>query len=623
MTTMKRSASFILTALVIALLPVTVQAQAPYPLRQYLSIRAAAGPTVSPDGKQVAFRTTLTGTSQLWKVKQGDSWPDQLTFFPSSIASAKWSPTGDWIEVSADRDGTEQFQMYLVKPDGSQIVSLTNNPKIRTEFGGWSNDGKQLYYASNARDDRYFDCYLMDVATKQERLVYKQDAILFTGALSHDGRWMAAGRSNSNVDTDLYLVDTTNGSGRHLTPHKGDVKYSPIGFSADDKTLYVASDLDKEFVNLAAIDLASGKLSFLKEEDHDVETATLSSDGRYLAYTVNRDGYQDLNVWDFTAKQPVSLPRMPNGIVTTGDFTNDGHTLSLVLNAPSRSADVWLLDLTVGHMQQVTRSSAAGIDARSFVEPSLVKYKSFDGREISAFLYLPKNAPKDHSLPTILSVHGGPEAQERPLFNPLYQYFVSRGYAVLAPNIRGSSGFGKSYLAMDNGPKRWDALKDLDATVDFIGMQPALNPGKVAIIGGSYGGFAVLAMMAHYPKRFAAGIDMFGVTDFKTFLANTAPFRRPLRAAEYGDPVKDSAYMDAISPALHADRITAPLMVIQGSNDPRVPESESAQIVKKVRAKGRPVEYLLFPDEGHGIAKLPNRIKAYEAAVAFLDKYLK
>ncbi|MEP6754498.1 MAG: alpha/beta fold hydrolase, partial [Chthonomonadales bacterium] len=333
---------------------------------------------------------------------------------------------------------------------------------------------------------------------------------------------------------------------------------------------------------------------------------------RYLAYNVNRDGFQDLEVLDLTLNRMVSLPRIPRGLIVPGDFSADGTKLGLAISSAGKPNDCYTIDLNVGHLEKWTNSTLAGIPA-----------KTFDGKEIPAFLYLPKNAPKDHSLPTILSVHGGPESQERPIFSPLYQYFVSRGYAILAPNIRGSAGLGKTYLTLDNGPMRWDALKDLDAAVDYVGEHPSLNGKKVAILGGSYGGFAVLAMLAHYPTRFAVGVDLFGITDFKTFLANTASYRRANRAAEYGDPVKDSAYMDMVSPQRHADRITSPLLVIQGSNDPRVPESESRQIVDKLKKLKRKVSYMLFPDEGHGIAKLPNRIKAYEGIVEFLDSILR
>jgi dipeptidyl aminopeptidase/acylaminoacyl peptidase/CubicO group peptidase (beta-lactamase class C family) len=616
---MRRTA--ILLLLLVCALPGTTQTR--YPLRQYLSIRGAGGPTLSPDGAEVAYLTSVTGTAQVWKAPSRSGWPDQLTFFSSGVSSVTWSPTRKEMIVVADDNGNEQFQLTLVNADGSVVTPLTSDPKVRNSFGGWSKDGKTLYYASNARDPRYFDCYLMDVAAKRARRVFQKDAVLDAAALSPDGKTLAAVEIVSNVNNDLYLVDTATGKGRMVTPHEGDAQYNVIGFSDDGKALYLVSDQGRDFLNLAEIDVATGKMTFLMDEKADVGNARLSPDAHLLAYTVNRDGYEELTLWDTRARKTRRLPALPRGIVTPGNFSADGRRLVLSLNAPTYNADAWLVDIPAARAQQVTYSSRAGIPRETFVEPELIRYRTFDGRDIPAFLYLPKEAKPDKSLPVILSVHGGPEAQERPFFSGLTQYFVSRGYAVLSPNIRGSSGYGKAYLAMDNGPKRWDALKDLAAAVDWIGTQPALDAKKVIVWGGSYGGFAVLAMLTHYPDRFAAGVDMFGIADFKTFLANTAPFRRPLRIAEYGDPEKDSEFLDAISPARHVDRIAAPLMVIQGVNDPRVPESESRQIVEKVRAKGGVVEYVLFPDEGHGIAKLPNRIRAFEAMVAFLDKYVR
>jgi dipeptidyl aminopeptidase/acylaminoacyl peptidase len=605
------------------LLGAPAAAQTPYPLRRYLSIRSAARPTLAPDGRTVAFLTNLTGSAQVWTVPGGSGWPQQATFVSGSVASAEWSPTGDSILVVADDNGNEQFQFALVRADGTQWTPLTTDPKVRNEFGGWSQDGKTLYYASNARDPRFFDCYLMDVETKQARRVFQKDAVVMAAALSPNKRTLAAVEAQSNVNENVYLVDTTTGNARLLTPHTGDVKYDVIGFSTDGRTLTIASDQGRDFVNLATMDLASGKLTFLQDEKFDIENARLSNDGRFLAYTTNRDGYEELSVLDTHTWRPVRLPALPHGILTPGGFSADDKRLAVTVNTPTRNSDVWLIDLPAARRTQVTFSSLAGIDRETFVEPTLIRYPTFDGRQIPAFLYLPKNAPSDHSLPVILSIHGGPESEERPFFSSLYQYFVSRGYAVLAPNIRGSSGYGKAYLAMDNGPKRWDALKDLAAAVDWIGTQPALDPHKVTAFGGSYGGFAVMAMLTHYPDRFAAGVDLFGIADFKTFLKNTAPYRRPLRIAEYGDPVKDSDFLDAISPARHAEKIVAPLMVIQGANDPRVPDTESQQIVEKIKAKGGVVEFILFPDEGHGLAKLPNRIQAFEGVVAFLDKYVR
>lgn len=608
---------------ILLLFALPIQAQKQYPLRQYLNIRAASAPNISPDGKHVAFLSAVTGTLQVWKVPASGGWAEQMTFFGSGVASTLWSPVNNEMLVVADTDGNEQFQFFLVAGEGKSIVPLTDNPKVRHGFGGWSKDGKQIYYSCNKRNPRYFDCYVMDIETRQARLVFQKDAILDANALSSDGKTLIASSATSNVNHDLYVVDTTTGQGRLLTPHTGDALYTIIGFTDEDKSLLAVTDQDRDFQNLAKIDVATGKITFLLDESHDLLGGELSHDGKTLALLTNRDGYGELSLLDTATLRSKRLPKLPKGSIGLGGFTTDGKTLALGINTPTKNTDAWVLDLRSNKLKQVTFSSLAGIDADTFVAPSLIKTKSFDGQEISGFLYLPKNAPQDHSLPMIMVVHGGPEGQERPLFTSLYQYFVSRGFAVLAPNIRGSSGYGKRYLALDNASKRWDALKDIEVFAKWAGTQPAINPKKLAIFGGSYGGFAVLAMLVHYPDTFSAGVDMFGIADFKTFLANTAPFRRPLRIAEYGDPVKDSEFLDAISPARHADNIKAPLMVIQGLNDPRVPESESALIVKKVKDKGGVVEYLLFPDEGHGIAKLPNRIKAYEGVVAFLTRYLK
>jgi dipeptidyl aminopeptidase/acylaminoacyl peptidase len=603
------------------LLPAHAQKQ--YSLQQYLNIRSAAGASLSPDGQEVTFLSRITGTGQVWKVGRNGGWPEQLTFFSSGAASATWSPTEKQLLVSADTDGNEQFQLYLLKGDGTDLVPLTNNPKVRHSFGGWTDDGKQIFYTSNARDPRYFDCYLMDIATRQARIVFQKDAVLGAEAVSPDGKYLIASEATSNVNQNLYLVDVATGQGRLLTPHEGDAEFNVIGFGPFDNILYLATDLGREFTNLATMDLRTGKITYLQDVKADIASAQITPDRRVLVYTTNRDGYTDLAFLDLKTKRALRAPTLPRGLVSLGGFSANSRTLALSLNTPTRNTDVWLLDMASGKFWQVTFSSTAGIDRATFVEPTLIKYRSFDGLEIPAFLYVPQNARPDRSTPVIVSVHGGPEAQEQPGFASLYQYFVSRGYAVLAPNIRGSSGYGKTYLAMDNARKRWDALKDLAALVEWVGTKPELDVKKVAIFGGSYGGFAVLAMLVHYPDLFAAGVDVVGISDFKTFLANTAPFRRPLRIAEYGDPVIDSEFMDQISPARHVARIKAPLMVIQGANDPRVPASESTQIVEKVRAKGGIVEYQLFPDEGHGVAKLSNRIIAYERMVAFLDRHLR
>jgi dipeptidyl aminopeptidase/acylaminoacyl peptidase len=614
------------------LFPVPALADEPFTLRQYLSVRGAVGPTISPSGKDVAFLTDITGVTQVWRVSSKSGWPDQLTFFPGGVANAVWSPARDEILAVADKDGDQKYQFFRVRSDGTGISPLTANPKVQHQWGGWSQDGKSIFYAANSRDERYFDCYVMDVETKKSRRVFEKDAVLSAAALSRDGKILAVTAMRSEVNYELYLVDTATGKGREVASHKGDAKFQIIGFTADGRTLYLATDFGREFVNLAHVDVAGRELKFLQDEKHDIANGLLSPDGRWLAFTTNRDGYEKLTIWDTRTHEPIKLAKLPHAIVALGGFSADGKRLAVSINGPTLTDDVWVLDLPDSQANQVTFSSLAGIDQKTFVEPELVRYKAFDGREIPAFLYLPKHARPDpvadatgspnRSLPVILSIHGGPEIQEQPYFWAVYQYFARRGYAVLAPNIRGSSGYGKAYLALDNGRKRWDALKDIAAAVDWIGRHPALDKKRTAIFGGSYGGFATLAMLTHYPDLFACGVDFYGFADFKSFLENTAPYRRPLRIAEYGDPKKDADFFDEISPLRHVERIKAPLFVLQGANDPIVPASESEKIVEKIKAKGGTVKYVKFDDEGHGLAKLSNRIRAYEEMARFLDEVL-
>jgi dipeptidyl aminopeptidase/acylaminoacyl peptidase len=309
--------------------------------------------------------------------------------------------------------------------------------------------------------------------------------------------------------------------------------------------------------------------------------------------------------------------------VGRSSFNGDGSKVAFSYSSATINGDVWVLDLKQDRASQVTHSTRAGIPSSSFVAPQAVSYPSFDGTEIPAFLYLPKGAAKIGKLPAIVSIHGGPEGQERPGFNPIYQYFLNRGYAVLAPNIRGSAGFGKQYMHMDNYKKRPDAIKDAAWAADYLKSSDYIDTRKIAVMGGSYGGFMTLAQATMFPERWAAAVDIVGISNWFTFFKNTGAWRRSHRANEYGDPEKDPAFMKSISPINFVKNIRAPLFVIAGANDPRVPKSEADQMVEQVRARGVPVEYISFPDEGHGMAKRPNRIRGYTAIADFLDKYLR
>jgi dipeptidyl aminopeptidase/acylaminoacyl peptidase len=455
---------------------------------------------------------------------------------------------------------------------------------------------------------------------------------------SPDDTQLVVVRAQSSFDQDLYLLDLPSGAVHHLTPHEGQVRYGSVTWADDGRGLYLVSDRGREFLSLAHLDLAGesgddghASLRFLVTPDSDVEAVNLSPDGHRLAYLTNVEGYSYLTALDVAASRSLPLPVLLSGVLDPPflyrwgrrlAFSPDGCKLALAFSSPSHNPDVWVVDLETRAVTQLTHSSRAGIPQDSFAEPELVRYHSFDGLEIPAFLYLPPGAARDDCLPVVVEVHGGPEAQRRAEFNPLYQYFASRGYAVFAPNVRGSTGYGLTYTHLDDVERRMDSVADLAHGARWLAESGIADPQRIAVMGGSYGGFMVLAALTAYPDLWAAGVDIVGIANFVSFLENTGPWRRHLREAEYGTLAHDRAFLQSISPIHHVDKIKAPLMVIHGANDPRVPIGEAEQIVEALRARGVPVEYLRYEDEGHGLVKLKNRLDAYPKVADFLDRHL-
>ncbi|HEU5181098.1 MAG TPA: S9 family peptidase [Candidatus Polarisedimenticolia bacterium] len=598
-----------------------------YDIERYLNIRSAISPQLSPDAKSVAFLTNVTGSNQIWTVPAQGGWPDQITFFGDRVTSIAWSPRGDRIAYSKDTGGDENFQIQVVSPDGSRQVALTSNPAVRYNFGSWSKDGAWISYSSNERDPKWFDAYVMNVETRQARRVLEKDALFSARDFSNDGTRLLVSRDNASLDNDLFVLDlSTAGAAAgpvHLTPHEGRVQYRVLGWTADDSGLWVLSDENREFLALGRLDIGARKIKWIREPKWDVTSGALSRDGRTLAIAVNADGYDELSILDAATLKERPALSILRGQIDGLTFSGNGKLLAMSLSGPSRTADVWIADLASGRLARVTRSSTAGIAAAAFVEPQLVRYRTFDGKEIPSFLYLPKGAGKGDGLPCIVTPHGGPEGQTVAGFSPVTQYYVNRGYAVWAPNVRGSTGYGKTFTHLDDVRKREDSVKDLVAGVDWLKASGYVDARKIAVAGGSYGGYMTLAAVTLYPDLWAAAVDSYGIANFRTFFGKTASYRAGLRATEYGDPVADGEFLDSISPIHKVDRIKAPLLVLQGANDPRVPAVEAEQIVKAVRDKGGVAEYILFPDEGHGWSKLANRIAASRATVEFLDRHLR
>ncbi|MGI9105903.1 MAG: S9 family peptidase [Pyrinomonadaceae bacterium] len=622
-------------------------ARAGFPIERYLNIRTATSPTLAPKGERVAFLTNVTGTPQIWSVAATGGWPEQLTFYADRVDFVEWSPDGTGFIFGKARGGDENAQLFWMSPDGARVRQLTDAPRIRYNFGAWSADGKRISYASNKRDPNYFDIYTMEVATGQDSLVYQQDGSNAPAAWSMDGRFIVVSKASDtlSLDNDLYLVELATKNVTHLTPHTGATQYGNVHFTHDGRAILLSTNADREWLQLARMDLATRKIEVIDDTPWDLDATAMSDDGQLLAYTINRDGFSELYVRKLDAagvpaKKDASAAVALPGKGTVGglEFSGDAGKLALVFNGARYNADVWLYDLKTRKLEQVTRSSRAAIPQSSFVEPQLIRYKTFDGREIPAWYYRPQPSARQvgffqngnkvtatygSPLPVIISVHGGPEGQERPSFNPTYQYFLSRGYAVLAPNVRGSTGYGKTFTHLDDVKLREDSVKDLVAAVDWLKAQGGADARRIAVLGGSYGGYMTLAAITLYPDLWAAAIEMFGISNFETNLKNTSGYRRKQREREYGTLAGDLEFLRSVSPIYKVDRIKAPLLVFQGKNDPRVPYTESEQIVKALRDRNAPVEYTLFDDEGHGFVKLTNRLVVYPKIVEFLERHMK
>jgi dipeptidyl aminopeptidase/acylaminoacyl peptidase len=609
-----------------------------YGIERYLNIRGSSSPVLSPKGDRVAFLTNITGTPQVWMINANGGWPEQMTFYADRVDFVRWSPDGSGLIFAKSKGGDENSQLFWLSPDGSQIKALTNAPGIRHNFGSWSHDGKKISYASNKRNKDYFDVYVMDVSTGREELVYQQDGSNDAEAWSFDDRYLIVSHANEqlSLDNDLYLVDTQTKQATRLTPHEGAAQFGDVFFAPNGHSIFFGTNDKREYYSLAEMDLQSKKVDIVDDTQWDLAATEMSDDGSLFAYTINRDGFSELYVrrLDTNGKPlitvmgakgtPVELPG--KGTVGGLQFSKDNSHLAFVFNGARYNSDVWLYDLKTRKLSQVTHSSTAGIPRSSFVEPQLIHYKSFDGREIPAWFYRSNNAQPDsaaHPIPVIVSVHGGPEGQEQPGFSSIYQYFLARGYAILAPNVRGSTGYGKTYTHLDDVRKREDSVKDLAAAVEWLKTSGGADPRRIAVMGGSYGGYMTLAAVTLYPDLWAAAVDTVGIANFESFLKNTSGYRRKLREVEYGSLANDLDFLRSISPLAKVERIKSPLMIIAGKNDPRVPYTEAEQMVKALRDRNAVIEYKLFDDEGHGVAKLSNRLIVYPLMVDFLDRYMK
>lgn len=586
---------------------------------RYLNIRSAYTPAWLQEGGRIAFLTEITGTPQVWAVDSTGGWPDQLTFFQDKVWSITASPDGTRLICVRDVGGNERYQLFLISSDGVEVRRLTHDDQVIYHSPVWAHDGMRIAYVSNARNGVHFDVYVQDVDAGSATLVYQSDGNFRVLAWSPDDAHLILSHEVSSAQQLLYFLDLASSDARLLLPaDEPDNNHHVCWVDQDD--VFLLTNRERDLTGLAQLSLLDGTVAYLTEYPWDVESLAVSPDARRLAYTVNADGYGRLFLCDLASGDATQVTGMPDGVVAEPTFSPDGTQLAVSVQSPRHNPDVWVAHVDTLVCRKLTQSSLAGIPRDSLVEPELIHYDTFDGRSIPAFFYRP--AGTEAPLPAILYVHGGPASQILPDFDPRFQFFLSRGYAILAPNVRGSSGYGKVYKALDDVDLRMDSVADLKHAVDWMRDSGEVDPDRIAIYGRSYGGFMVLSAITTYPDLWAAAIDVVGIANWVTFLENTGPWRRAHREKEYGSLERDHTLLESISPIHEVDRIQAPLLVIHGANDPRVPVTEADQIVKSLRARAHPVEYLRYEDEGHKISKLGNRVDSFTRMAEFLARYL-
>lgn len=609
-------------------------------LNRYQNTRGASASGWTRDGC-LLIRTRFAETSQAHRVCQPQGMREQLTFYPEPVSSLNPAPATsgrDGFVFGKDIGGNEFAHLYWFDLKTRDTTLLTDGKRTRNGGSLFSRDGRQLAFSSNARNGTDTDIWLMDVVTRKTRPLVTDGGNWSAMDFSPDGKRLLVMKYVSANESYPGVVELATGQLTLFPVDGGKAAFGRFGFAPDGKSVFFVSDepfagKDSEFLTLRYHEPDSGKLLQLTGDiPWDVDDFQVSEDGRHLAYVTNEGGINKLHVLALPGFSPVQLPELPIGLVGGPKFSPDGKRLAITLNTPTSPSDVFVIDLDSAALTRWTQSEIGGLDTSTFVTPQLVHFPTFDSvdgnpRMIPAFYYRPdgKTSAAGGKSPVVIDIHGGPEGQAVPFFYPYHQFLVRElGVAVLMPNVRGSGGYGKSYLKLDNAGKREDSVKDIGALLDWIAQQPELDASRVGVTGGSYGGYMVLASLMHYGDRIRAGVDLVGISDFSTFLTNTEDYRRDLRRVEYGDERDPAikAMFDRISPLKNAGRIKSPLFVAQGKNDPRVPWTEAEQIVKAVRANGQPVWYLLYADEGHGFRKKSNNDYFNAATILFWQQHL-
>lgn len=597
-----------------------------YTIEQFMNTINIAGSSFSSDESKILFTSDKSGIYNVYTMPVGGGNPTQITHSDSTSKYAtSFFPNDDRILFMSDKDGNELYHISLLNENGS-VQDLTPHENARSVFYGWSYDKKSFFYGSNKRNPSFMDIYEMDIESFTVELFYQNDEGYSLGGISNDKHFIAFSKTVTNNDSDMYLYNIETKEMEHLTPHEGDINYSPASFSTDSKTLYYLTDENSEFTYLKKYDIDSEAHETIAEADWDIMYAYFSETGKYRVMGINNDAKTEIQIFDFEKNKQVNLPELPNANITSVNISDSEKLMTFYVNGSRSPNNLYIYDFAAKKYQKLTDSINPEIDKSDLVDGTVIRFKSFDGLEIPAILYKPHDIKPGEKAPALVNVHGGPGGQARIGYRGTIQYLVNHGYVVLDINNRGSSGYGKTFYQLDDLKHGEDDLMDCVMAKEYFYSTGYVDSNKIGIMGGSYGGYMVLAALTFQPTEFAVGVNLFGISNWVRTLESIPPWWESFREALYkemGNPETDKDYLYSISPLFHYENIVNPLMVLQGANDPRVLKVESDEIVEAVKARGVPVEYVLFDDEGHGFRKKENRIEGNKAILEFLDTYLK
>lgn len=592
--------------------------------------RAIAGTAWSPDGKTIAFVSNMSGRYNLWTVPTEGGWPTQLTISDQRQFSPAWSPDGKWIAYQSDHDGDEQWDIFVVSPKSGQVVNLTNTPEIAEGFPAWSPDGRYLAFMVKPKTSSSFEIDVYDMLMRETKHLTTdtpKDRMNVGPIWSRDGKFIAYTQTQAKgTDSSVFIVDVKTAQSTLLTEHKGESLYSVNDISPDGKKILITSNAENGYDNVGVLDIATKKIDWLTKDKWEISGGGFSPDGKLVTWTANVDGNTDVFTHNLVTGKTAALP-LPKGVNGLGGaespFTRDGSKLLYYHNGPNAPNDAWVYSVATAKSYQVTHSLVAGVRSEQMVEPFLVHYPSKDGKwTISAFVYMPYNLPRQAISPAIVYVHGGPTSQTVNSFNRIVQYQVNQGYIVIAPNYRGSTGYGKEFQQANLFDMGGGDLQDVLAAADWIKQTGYVDPKKLILMGGSYGGYMTMMGVTKAPEVWAAGVPIVPFVNWFTEIQNEDPVLQQSDLATMGDPEKNKALFEDRSPINFIDQVKAPLLLLAGGHDPRCPKTETEQVVAAIKKRGGTVDYKIYDNEGHGFSKVENQIDAYQRVAQFLKAHV-